>query len=254
LLRTYFFFRLFFQFMLRNTFTLFLSVLLFTSCVSQTKVLQMMHSGEILKPATPNLGISGNNLNTRVTYADVKGIRQWPQVKQQKFSCIPLLVFTNWNSTYNCNIGLRDVEQNLEGNLNTALQWHFNNSPAFRNSASTDTASAYTLEVSVDTLQSNIPFVSKGTFIFIGVAYSYWFREGVDAASMSVTTRYTLKQRGNILKQGTVETSRLVAKWPNNTGSKKKYMKRYLGNYFIDMNTLLSEHAGRIINQLESNI
>lgn len=193
-----------------------------------------------------------NNLSTIVTSDSIQGIRQWPQIKQQKSHFIPLILVTNWNSTYNCQIGIRDIQENLAQNMDWALNEKINESVELKTRFTSD-SQPYTLEVTVDSIKSHIPFVSKGTVVFALVAYSYWWREGVDEASISLTSSYRLSYNGQVIKQGKVETSRTLAAEKNNPGSKKKYMERYLNGYFAEFNRMLYANAGAIVQRLEEN-
>src|SRR5436190_24357314 len=102
---------------IRNAFAFLIAVALLSSCVGQTKMLQLMNGGVKLPAMNNNQDLYVNHVNTSVYFGDVQGIRQWPQVRQKKSYCIPLLVFNNWNSTYDCQVGLRDLEQNLQPNI-----------------------------------------------------------------------------------------------------------------------------------------
>jgi hypothetical protein len=237
---------------MRQTFTLLFSIILFTSCVSQTKMLQLMNTGTKLNSTHAGTINSYSNLTTKVSSDSIQGIRQWPQIKQQKFHFIPLILVTNWNSTYNCQIGIRDIQENLNQNLVWTLNEKINNSEVLKTRLTSDNQ-PYTLEVSVDTIKSHIPFVSKGTVVFALVAYSYWLREGVDEASISLTSSYKLSYNGQVLKQGKVKTSRTLAAEKNNTGSKKKYMERYLNGYFTELNRTLYDNVGAIVQRIEEN-
>lgn len=209
-----------------------------------------MNTGTKLNSTHAGTVSSYNNLSTIVTSDSIQGIRQWPQIKQQKSHFIPLILVTNWNSTYNCQIGIRDIQENLAQNMDWALNEKINESVELKTRFTSD-SQPYTLEVTVDSIKSHIPFVSKGTVVFALVAYSYWWREGVDEASISLTSSYRLSYNGQVIKQGKVETSRTLAAEKNNPGSKKKYMERYLNGYFAEFNRMLYANAGAIVQRLE---
>lgn len=211
-----------------------------------------MNTGTKLNSTHAGTVSSYNNLSTIVTSDSIQGIRQWPQIKQQKSHFIPLILVTNWNSTYNCQIGIRDIQENLAQNMDWALNEKINESVELKTRFTSD-SQPYTLEVTVDSIKSHIPFVSKGTVVFALVAYSYWWREGVDEASISLTSSYRLSYNGQVIKQGKVETSRTLAAEKNNPGSKKKYMERYLNGYFAEFNRMLYANAGAIVQRLEEN-
>jgi len=248
LLRAFIFVAMF----MKKIFTFLIAVVLLSSCVSQTKMLQLMNAGSKLPAINNDQELSVDHVNTSIYFGDVQGVRQWPQVSQKKSYCIPLIVFNNWNSTYDCQVGLRDLEQNLKPNIETALKSKLNNSAFFRNTMTYDTASYYTLEVSVDTIQSHISFVSKGLIIVTLYANVQQTWEGVKESDMAIVTSYRLMQHGQVLKEATVRTKHTLEPGPKNTGSKKKYMRWYLDNYFQVMNQLIGNNASKIVSQLET--
>ena len=217
-------------------------------------MLKMMNSGATLPRVHANAAPAATPITIQVYAENVRGIQQWPQVKQKRYYFIPLLVFTEWNSRYDCQVGFKDLQENLAPNLNIIFSQHLKESPLADTSSIQNKPGPYSLEISIDEVKSHIPYINRVTTISPFVFYITMEKKGVEDAIMALTSTYTLKQNGTIVKQNTVTTSHSLA--PVTTPSdynKKKFMRSYLDYYFAQFNQLLENHAWDIIDQLEGN-
>ena len=122
-------------------------------------------------------------------------------VTRKKGWFIPLVVVYIWNSTNNCIQGRSIMEEDPAVFLKTSLNNEIKRSGYFK--PDTLKESEYSLELSIDEIKAEGPYVSKGFFYFALYAYGFSYGDYAGPANASLKISYQLKKNGQLIHSNT---------------------------------------------------
>lgn len=118
-------------------------------------------------------------------------------VKREKGWFVPLVLVNIWHSRNNCILGKSLIEEDLSSFFRTSLINEINRSGKFIADSSNN--SDYALELSIDEIKTEGPYVSSGYFYFAMVAYGYSQSEIAGPAISTLKVSYNLKNGGEVI-------------------------------------------------------
>jgi hypothetical protein len=122
-------------------------------------------------------------------------------VTREKGWFIPLVFVYIWNSTNNCIQGRSIMEEDPAVFLKTSLNNEINRSGYFKTDSLKE--SEYSLELSIDEIKADGPYVSKGFFYFALYAYGFSYGDYAGPANASLKISYQLKKNGQLTHSNT---------------------------------------------------
>lgn len=122
-------------------------------------------------------------------------------VTREKGWFIPLVFVYIWNSTNNCIQGRSIMEEDPAVFLKTSLNNEMNRSGYFKPDSLKE--SEYSLELSIDEIKAEGPYVSKGFFYFALYAYGFSYGDYAGPANASLKISYQLKKDGQLIHSNT---------------------------------------------------
>lgn len=119
------------------------------------------------------------------------------KVEREKAWFVPLVFVNIWHSQNNCILGKSMIEEDISSFLKASLIGEINRSGNFI--ADTLNNSLYSLELSIDEIKTEGPYVSSGFFYFAVVAYGYSQSEIAGPAISNLKVSYNLKSGDEII-------------------------------------------------------
>lgn len=116
-----------------------------------------------------------------------------PKAQKVQSYCIPLIFYTGRKNSFSCSLGIDNVGKNLSDSFQAHLLNEINKVGGADLSDKINSRNL-SIEVRIDSLHSQLPFVREGQVIFVLVAYTQRHHEEWMSANFSLKTTYTLKK------------------------------------------------------------
>jgi hypothetical protein len=127
-------------------------------------------------------------------------------VTREKGWFIPLVFVYIWNSHNNCIQGKSIMEEDPAVFLKTSLNSEINRSGYFKLDSLKE--SEYSLELSIDEIKAEGPYVSKGFFYFALYVYGFSYGDYAGPANASLKISYQLKKNGQLIHSNTFSSEK----------------------------------------------
>ena len=135
-------------------------------------------------------------------------MRDSTQVIKKNGWFIPLLVFNIWKSEANCYQGKSMYSENIPDFIKTSLMEEIDRSGNV--SADYSGKSPYKIEISVDEMKTEGPYLSSGYFYFLLYVYGYGYSDVAGPAISKLTLSYKLKKGNEIVLSNSYEFEKLT--------------------------------------------
>jgi hypothetical protein len=130
------------------------------------------------------------------------------KIKREKGWFIPLVFVYVWNSKNKCIQGKSMIEEDIPSFLKTSLISEINRSGNFN--VNTLNNSDYSIEISIDEIKTEGPYVSSGYFYFAIYAFGYSYSDRAGPAIANLRVSYTLKKDDQILHSNTFSSEKVT--------------------------------------------
>ncbi|MGE0076344.1 MAG: hypothetical protein AB7S48_00640 [Bacteroidales bacterium] len=130
------------------------------------------------------------------------------KVIREKGWFLPLVLVYIWNSKNKCNQGKSMIEENIPSFLKTSLISEANRSGSF--SIDTLNRSDYSLELSIDEIKTEGPYISSGFFYFALYVYGYSYADIAGPAISNLSVSYKLKKGDQIIHSNSFKSEKIT--------------------------------------------
>jgi hypothetical protein len=141
-------------------------------------------------------------------YFEPSIMRDSTQVIKKNGWFIPLLVFNIWKSEANCYQGKNMFAENIPDFIKTSLMEEIDRSGNVY--ADYSAKSPYKIELSVDEMKTEGPYLSSGFFYFLIYVYGYGYSDVAGPAVSKLTISYKIKKGDDVLLSNTYEIDKLT--------------------------------------------
>jgi len=229
----------------------FVFAFLISGCTAATKIQKNMNADSYSLSYLQDSRISPVKTNTGIAIDTVlvnAALNDSTNVVRLKGWAVPLLFINVWNSVNQCVQGKSMFREDIAGFLKASLASEINRSGRFR--CDTLDNPDYCLELSVDTLATEGPYVSRGYFYFAIYAYGYSYADYAGPAVSKLSVSCKLKKDGQevLTKSYSVEriTEQINRHYANNSELQR--------DYAISMVEAASFNFKQIIEQIVEDI
>ncbi|WP_372772504.1 hypothetical protein [Mangrovibacterium sp.] len=150
--------------------------------------------------------------NIAVTVDDVSfnvvAMSDTTTVKREKGWFLPLVLVTVWNSKNNCTQGKSMIEEDIPSFFKGSLRQEISRSGDFK--VDTLNISDYSVELSIDELKTEGPYVSSGFFYFALYAYGYSYSDRAGPAHSTLKVSYKLKKGDQLIHSNTFTSEKIT--------------------------------------------
>jgi hypothetical protein len=206
---------------------------LIVSCTSSRKIQTNMNSKNysMIYIMDSKIADSKNNISISVdTILFNSGIMSdATKIKREKGWFLPLIVVYVWKSHYKCSQGKSMIAEDIPTFLKNSLKNEINRSGNF--SMGTFNNSDYSIEISIDEIKSEGPYLSSGFIYFAWLAGGYYCTDKAGPAISNLQVSYKLK-KGNQIMHSNSFSSEKTAEMINKRYNKPKMLQR---DYAISM-------------------
>lgn len=119
------------------------------------------------------------------------------KIKREKGWFLPLVFVYVWNSQNKCSQGKSMIEEDIPSFLKTSLVDEINRSGNFH--VDTLNKSDYSIEISIDEINTEGPYLSSGFFYFALYAYGYSYSDKAGPAVSNLRVSYQLKKGDQVI-------------------------------------------------------
>lgn len=184
-----------------KSFFLIIGLALITSCTSTKKIQKNMNSNSYSMAYIMDSKISNSKDSISVSIDTIlfnpNIMSDTTKIKREKGWFLPLVLVYVWNSQNKCIQGKSMIEEDIPSFFKTSLIREINRSGNFH----TDTLnkSDYSLELSIDEIKTEGPYVSSGFFYFALYVYGYSYSDRAGPAISNLKVSYKLKKGDQII-------------------------------------------------------
>jgi hypothetical protein len=129
-------------------------------------------------------------------------------IKKEKGWFLPLVFVYVWNSQNKCSQGKSMIEEDIPSFLKTSLESEISRSGNFN--IDTKRKSDYSIELSIDEIKTEGPYVSSGFFYFALYAYGYSYSDRAGPAISKLRVSYKLKNRDQIVHSNSFSSEKIT--------------------------------------------
>jgi hypothetical protein len=130
------------------------------------------------------------------------------KIKREKGWFLPLVFVYVWNSQNKCSQGKSMIEEDIPSFLKTSLISEINRSGNFN--IDTLDKSDYSLELSIDEIKTEGPYVSSGFFYFALYVYGYSYSDRAGPAISNLKVSYKLKKGDQIIHSNSFSSEKIT--------------------------------------------
>jgi hypothetical protein len=127
-------------------------------------------------------------------------------VTREKGWFVPLVVVNVWHSQNNCILGKSLIEEDISSFFKTSLINEINRSGTFVIDTLNNTA--YSLELTIDQIKTEGPYVSSGFFFFAVLAYGFSQSEIAGPAISKLNISYNLRSGDELIYSNSFYSNR----------------------------------------------
>ena len=158
------------------------------------------------------------------------------KVKREKGWFLPLVFVYVWNSKNKCSQGKSMIEEDIPSFFQTSLVSEINRSGSFN--IDTSNKSDYSIELSIDEIRTEGPYVNSGFFYFALYAYGFSFSDRAGPAISNLRVSYKLKKGDQIVHSNSFNSEKVT----------EQINKRY-----TDINILQQDYAISMVEATSYN-
>jgi hypothetical protein len=130
------------------------------------------------------------------------------KIKREKGWFLPLVFVYVWNSQNKCSQGKSMIEEEMPSFLKTSLESEINRSGNFN--IDTLNKSDYSIELSIDEIKTEGPYVSSGFFYFALYVYGYSYSDKAGPAISNLSVSYKLKKGNQIIHSNSFSSEKVT--------------------------------------------
>lgn len=130
------------------------------------------------------------------------------KIKREKGWFLPLVFVYVWNSQNKCSQGKSMIEEDIPSFLKTSLISEINRSGNFN--IDTLDKSDYSIELSIDEIKTEGPYVSSGFFYFALYVYGYSYSDRAGPAISNLSVSYKLKKGDQIIHSNSFSSEKVT--------------------------------------------
>lgn len=130
------------------------------------------------------------------------------KIQREKGWFLPLVFVYVWNSQNKCSQGKSMIEEDIPLFLKTSLISEINRSGNFN--VDTLNNSEYSIELSVDEIKTEGPYVSSGFFYFALYVYGYSYSDRAGPAISNLRVSYKLKKGDQIVHSNSFSSEKIT--------------------------------------------
>jgi len=130
------------------------------------------------------------------------------KIKREKGWFLPLVFVNVWNSQNKCSQGKSMIEEDIPSFLKSSLEREVNRSGNFN--ISTLDKSDYSIELSIDEIKTEGPYVSSGFFYFALYIYGYSYSDKAGPAISNLRVSYKLKKGDQIIHSNSFSSEKVT--------------------------------------------
>lgn len=165
-------------------------------------------------------------------------------VKREKGWFLPLILVYVWNSKNKCTQGKSIIKDDVASFFKTSFVNEANRSGNFN--IDTTNKSEYSIELSVDEIKTEGPYVSSGFFYYALYIYGYVYSDKAGPAVSNLQVSYKLKKGSQIIHSNSFKTERNTDLIQNKSSSKKDLQKKYAAS-MVEANSYNFKNATELI-------
>lgn len=171
-------------------------------------------------------------------------------LKKIKASTLPLIIYTSWKSEHTYSVGQNVIKEDISDFVRKTLINEFcRSSSIFADSTSN---SNFELQIEIDSIGAHGPYYSNGSFLYLLLVYSYSIAEYAGPGIAYSKLNYQLKNREQILKQGTFKKEIATEPLKNNFQSTKELRKFYSSQLTEALSFTLKTNIEAIVNEIDN--
>lgn len=150
------------------------------------------------------------------------------KIKKEKGWFLPLVIVYVWNSQNHCSQGKSIIEEDIPSFMKTSLVKEINRSGNFN--VDTLNKSDYSIELSIDEIKTEGPYVSSGFFYFALYIYGYSYSDIAGPATSNLRVSYKLKKGDQIIHTNSFSSEKVT----------EQISKRYTNTNFLQQDYAIS--------------
>ena len=185
---------------------------LIVSCTSTSKIQKNMNSRSYSMAYIMDSKISDTKNNKTVSIDPISFnselFSDTTTVKREKGWFLPLVFVYIWDSKNKCSQGKSMIEEDVPSFLKTSLLSEINRSGNFK--VDTLSNSEYQIELSIDDIKTEGPYVSKGFFYFALYVYGYSYSDKAGPALSNLSVSYKLKKNNIVVHSNSFNSQKIT--------------------------------------------
>jgi len=191
---------------------LFAGLTLIVCCTSTKKIQKNMNSKSYSMVYIMNSKISDSKNNISISIDTIlfnsSIMSDTTKIKREKGWFLPLVFVYVWNSQNKCSQGKSMIEEDIPSFLKSSLISEIKRSGNFN----LDTLSNpdYKIELSIEEIKTEGPYVSSGFFYFALYAYGYSYSDRAGPALSNLKVSYNLKKGGQVVHSNTFSSEKIT--------------------------------------------
>lgn len=195
-----------------KSFFLLIGLTLIVSCTSTKQIQKNMNSNSYSMAYIMDSKIADSKDSITVSLDSVlfnPGVMSdTTKIKREKGWFLPLVFVYAWNSQNKCSQGKSMIEEDIPSFLKTSLISEINRSGHFN--IDTLGKSDYSIELSIDEIKTEGPYLSSGFFYFAFYVYGYSYSDKAGPAISNLSISYKLKKGGKIVHSNSFSSERVT--------------------------------------------
>lgn len=190
----------------------FIVLALFVSCTSTKQIQKNMNSNSYSMAYIMDSKIADSKDSIFVSLENISFnpniMSDTTKIKREKGWFLPLVFVYVWNSQNQCIQGKSMIEEDIPSFMKTSLISEINRSGNFN--IDTLGKSDYSLELSIDSIKTEGPYVSSGFFYFALFVYGYSYSDRAGPAISNLKVSYKLKKGDQIIHTNSFSSERIT--------------------------------------------
>lgn len=185
---------------------------LIVSCTSTKEIQKNMNSKSYSMAYIMDSKISDSKNNATVgidtIFFNSNIISDTTKIKREKGWFLPLVFVYVWNSQNKCIQGKSMIEEDISSFLKTSLLSEIHRSGNFN--VDTLDNSEYKIELSIDDIKTEGPYVSNGFFYFALYVYGYSYSDRAGPARSNLSVTYKLKKNDIVVHSNSFNSEKIT--------------------------------------------
>lgn len=195
-----------------KSFFLLIGLALIVSCTSTKQIQKNMNSNSYSMAYIMDSKIADSKDSISISVDNIlfnpSIMSDTTKIKREKGWFLPLVFVYVWNSQNKCSQGKSMIEEDIPSFLKTSLISEINRSGNFN--IDTLDKSDYSLELSIDEIKTEGPYVSSGFFYFALYVYGYSYSDRAGPAISNLKVSYKLKKGDQIIHSNSFSSEKIT--------------------------------------------